>query len=135
PRSLRRPRRAAGERCLGGARARQAVRALDLARRPDDGPRWLPRRLRPALPGQGEEPRARCPWPGGGAGMKRVLLLLPLAIFLAIALFLYRGLFLDPSELPSALIGKPFPTFSLPAVEGERTITQADLKGKPALVN
>src|SRR5690606_7397062 len=40
-----------------------------------------------------------------------------------------------PSELPSALIGKPFPTFSLPAVEGERTITQADLKGKPALVN
>ncbi len=68
--------------------------------------------------------------------MKRVLMLLPLAIFLGIAVFLYRGLFLDPSELPSALIGKPVPQFSLPSVEdGQRLISQADLKGKPALVN
>lgn len=67
--------------------------------------------------------------------MKRLILLLPLAIFLGIALFLYRGLFLDPSELPSALIGKPFPAFSLPAVQGGKTITQTDLQGKPALVN
>jgi cytochrome c biogenesis protein CcmG/thiol:disulfide interchange protein DsbE len=67
--------------------------------------------------------------------MKRLILLLPLAIFLGVALFLYRGLFLDPSELPSALIGKPFPAFSLPAVEGDQTISQADLKGQPALVN
>jgi cytochrome c biogenesis protein CcmG/thiol:disulfide interchange protein DsbE len=67
--------------------------------------------------------------------MKRLILLLPLAIFLGVALFLYRGLFLDPSELPSALIGKPFPAFSLPAVEGGKTISQEDLKGQPALVN
>lgn len=67
--------------------------------------------------------------------MKRLILLLPLAVFLAVALFLYRGLFLNPSELPSALIGKPFPGFSLPAVEGGETISQDDLKGKPALVN
>ncbi|TLX59346.1 DsbE family thiol:disulfide interchange protein [Stutzerimonas nosocomialis] len=68
--------------------------------------------------------------------MKRVLMLLPLAIFLGIAVFLYRGLFLDPSELPSALIGKPVPQFSLPSVEDEqRLISEADLKGKPALVN
>ncbi|WP_300650400.1 DsbE family thiol:disulfide interchange protein [Pseudomonas sp.] len=67
--------------------------------------------------------------------MKRLILLLPLAIFLGVALFLYRGLFLDPSELPSALIGKPFPAFSLPAVEGDKSISQADLKGQPALVN
>lgn len=68
--------------------------------------------------------------------MKRLLLLLPLAIFLGIAVFLYRGLFLDPSELPSALIGKPVPQFSLPSVEDEqRLISAADLKGKPALVN
>jgi cytochrome c biogenesis protein CcmG/thiol:disulfide interchange protein DsbE len=33
------------------------------------------------------------------------------------------------------LIGKPFPAFSLPAVEGDQTISQADLKGQPALVN
>ncbi|WP_137888088.1 DsbE family thiol:disulfide interchange protein [Pseudomonas sp. 2FE] len=67
--------------------------------------------------------------------MKRAILLLPLAVFLIGAVFLYRGLFLDPSELPSALIGKPVPAFSLPAVEGEQTLTQADLLGKPALLN
>lgn len=68
--------------------------------------------------------------------MRRLLLLVPLALFLGIALFLYRGLFLDPSELPSALIGKPFPAFALPSVtEPGKTITQADLLGKPALVN
>ena len=68
--------------------------------------------------------------------MRRLVLLVPLALFLGIALFLYRGLFLDPSELPSALIGKPFPAFALPSViEPGKTITQADLLGKPALVN
>ncbi|MET1078152.1 MAG: DsbE family thiol:disulfide interchange protein [Pseudomonas sp.] len=67
--------------------------------------------------------------------MKRLILLLPLAIFLGVAVVLYRGLFLDPAELPSALIGKPFPAFALPAVDGGKALTQADLKGKPALVN
>ncbi len=67
--------------------------------------------------------------------MKRLILILPLAIFLGVALFLYRGLFLDPRELPSALIGKPFPAFSLPAVQDDKTLSEADLKGKPALVN
>ncbi len=67
--------------------------------------------------------------------MKRLILLVPLAIFLAVAVFLYRGLFLNPSELPSALIDKPFPGFELPAVEGDKTVSLADIKGKPALVN
>ena len=68
--------------------------------------------------------------------MRRLLLLVPLALFLGVALFLYRGLFLDPSELPSALIGKPLPAFTLPSVtDPSQTITQADLLGKPALVN
>ncbi len=68
--------------------------------------------------------------------MKRAVLLLPLALFLGVAAFLYRGLFLNPGELPSALIGKPFPSFSLPAVdEPGRIFTVEDLKGKPLLVN
>ncbi|MFT5781008.1 MAG: cytochrome c biogenesis protein CcmG/thiol:disulfide interchange protein DsbE [Pseudomonas sp.] len=67
--------------------------------------------------------------------MKRALLLIPLVLFLAVAVFLYRGLYLDPSELPSALIDKPFPVFSLPAVSGGQVISEADLKGQPALVN
>lgn len=67
--------------------------------------------------------------------MKRWILLLPLVLFLGVALFLYRGLYLDPAELPSALIDKPFPEFSLPAVQNDKTMTRADLLGKPALVN
>jgi len=67
--------------------------------------------------------------------MRRWILLIPLVLFLGMAGFLYKGLYLDPSELPSALIDKPFPEFSLPAVQGEKTLTRADLLGKPALVN
>lgn len=68
--------------------------------------------------------------------MRRLLLLLPLAIFLGVAVFLYRGLYLDPSELPSALIGKPFPAFALTSLDDpSKTLTEADLKGRPALVN
>ena len=67
--------------------------------------------------------------------MKRWILLLPLVIFLGVAVFLYRGLYLDPAELPSALIDKPFPDFSLRDVQSDRLITRADLLGKPALVN
>lgn len=68
--------------------------------------------------------------------MKRALLLLPLAIFLFLAVILYRGLFLDPAELPSALIGKSFPEFSLPSLDDtEKTLSRDDLLGKPSLVN
>jgi len=67
--------------------------------------------------------------------MKRLLLLLPLALFVALALLLWRGLYLDPTELPSPLIGKPIPKFSLPQVTAEARLTQDDLKGQPALLN
>ncbi|HEY4318852.1 MAG TPA: DsbE family thiol:disulfide interchange protein [Herbaspirillum sp.] len=68
--------------------------------------------------------------------MKRLLLLLPPALFLFLAVVLYRSLFLDPTRLPSALIGKPFPAFALPALEEtSRMLTRDDLKGRPALVN
>jgi len=67
--------------------------------------------------------------------MKRLLLLAPLALFIALALLLWRGLYLDPTELPSPLIGKPVPAFSLPQVTAETRLTQDDLKGKPALLN
>ncbi|MBF6621983.1 MAG: DsbE family thiol:disulfide interchange protein [Pseudomonas stutzeri] len=68
--------------------------------------------------------------------MKRLLMLLPLAIFLMVAVFLYRGLFLDPSELPSALIDKPLPAFSLPSLEDpDRMLSAEDFKGEAALVN
>ncbi|MDU8361682.1 MULTISPECIES: DsbE family thiol:disulfide interchange protein [Pseudomonas] len=67
--------------------------------------------------------------------MRRWIMLLPLVLFLGVAVFLYRGLYLNPAELPSALIDKPFPEFSLRDVQSDRIITRADLLGKPALVN
>jgi cytochrome c biogenesis protein CcmG/thiol:disulfide interchange protein DsbE len=67
---------------------------------------------------------------------RRLILLIPLVLFLGMAVFLFKGLYLNPSELPSALIDKPLPAFSLPAVNDPgRILTQADFKGKPALVN
>ncbi|MDD2049752.1 DsbE family thiol:disulfide interchange protein [Pseudomonas putida] len=67
--------------------------------------------------------------------MKRWIMVLPLAVFLLVAVFLYRGLFLDPTELPSAMIGKTFPAFALKTVQDGKPLTEADLIGKPALVN
>lgn len=67
--------------------------------------------------------------------MKRWMMVLPLAAFLLLAVFLYKGLFLKPDELPSAMIGKAFPAFSLKAVQDARNLTEADLRGRPALVN
>lgn len=69
---------------------------------------------------------------------------LPLILFGAlVAVFLVRLFSGDPSKLPSALIGKPVPAFSLPAIEGasQPGFSSADLnteklgKGKLALVN
>jgi cytochrome c biogenesis protein CcmG/thiol:disulfide interchange protein DsbE len=63
------------------------------------------------------------------------MLLAPLALFLLVAMFLYRGLYLDPAALPSAMIGKDFPPFTLAAVDDGRRLSRADLLGQPALVN
>lgn len=66
----------------------------------------------------------------------RVRLLLPLGIFLVIAVFLGIGLTLDSSKVPSPLIGKPVPDFSMPSVHApERTVTPADFRGQPWLLN
>ncbi|MFE1600127.1 DsbE family thiol:disulfide interchange protein [Methylobacterium sp. ID0610] len=79
------------------------------------------------------------PWRG------RLLFLLPLLVFTALAgLFLGRLLTAgyDPSAVPSALIGKPVPAFSLPALTGLGPAGQPvpglssdDLKGKVTVLN
>jgi len=48
--------------------------------------------------------------------MKMLRLLLPAALFAIIALFLFKGLDRNPRDLPSALIDKPAPAFSLPVL-------------------
>ena len=51
--------------------------------------------------------------------MKRALI--PLVIFLGGRGFLFDGLFLDPREVPSPLVGKPAPKFSLPRLDNPET--------------
>lgn len=71
--------------------------------------------------------------------MKRhMIALLPLAAFvLLVGLFaapLLRGQ--DPSRLESAMIGRTIPAFVLPsALPGQQSVTDAHLKGQPAVVN
>jgi cytochrome c biogenesis protein CcmG/thiol:disulfide interchange protein DsbE len=45
---------------------------------------------------------------------KAAFYLIPLAAFVVLAVFLLRGLWLNPREVPSPLIGKPAPVFERP---------------------
>ncbi|WP_185266155.1 DsbE family thiol:disulfide interchange protein [Halopseudomonas xiamenensis] len=77
--------------------------------------------------------------------MRRSWMLIPLVLFvLLLALFMktlndkktQQDLAIDPSALPSALIGKPVPDFALPSLdEPGRIISQDDFKGQVALIN
>jgi cytochrome c biogenesis protein CcmG/thiol:disulfide interchange protein DsbE len=65
-------------------------------------------------------------------GTRRLLVLLPLFLFLALAaLFFFRLGAGDPSRIPSALIGRPAPETDLPPVAG---LNAADGKPLPGLV-
>ena len=62
--------------------------------------------------------------------------LLPLGIFLVLAVFLAVGLNLNPREVPSPLIDKPAPDFELPQLHDTvRTLTPQDMKGKVWVFN
>ena len=62
--------------------------------------------------------------------------LIPLLLFAVIAVFLALGLKLDPREVPSPLIGKPAPGFSLPSLDDpQKMISNEDFKGKTWLFN
>ena len=72
-------------------------------------------------------PRSRWSW---------VVFLLPLMGFFALAIMFRAGLGIDPTLVPSPLIGKPVPRFSLPAVKGHRLgLSSGDLLGHVSLVN
>jgi len=62
--------------------------------------------------------------------------LLPLVIFLVMVGFLFIGLNLDPREVPSPLVGKPAPQFSLPRLDNpEQVFSGNDMLGKVWLLN
>lgn len=62
--------------------------------------------------------------------------LLPLAAFLLLAGLLYRGLSLDPKLVPSPLIGKSMPAFTLPRLQDpDATLSDSDLLGEVFVLN
>jgi cytochrome c biogenesis protein CcmG/thiol:disulfide interchange protein DsbE len=61
---------------------------------------------------------------------------LPLILFLVLVGFFAKGLFLNPREVPSPLIGRAAPAFTLPLVgDPARTFSPADMKGRVWLLN
>lgn len=68
--------------------------------------------------------------------LRRLGFLLPVVIFIVLAVAFAIGLTLRPDEIPSALIGKPVPAFELPPVKGRTLgLSSTDLEGEVSLVN
>ena len=62
--------------------------------------------------------------------------ILPFVIFLVLAGFFYAGLSLNPREVPSPLVGKVAPAFTLPQLhEPAKRFSPQDMKGKVWLFN
>lgn len=66
--------------------------------------------------------------------MQRLKFFIPVIAFIALAVLLWRGLYLDTTELPSMLIDKPMPAFELTTVDG-RPVSNGDLPGEMFLLN
>ncbi len=68
--------------------------------------------------------------------MKSLRLLIPLAVFGIIAVFLFVGLSRDPREIPSPLVDKPAPAFTLAQLHApDKKLSTADMKGQVWLLN
>jgi len=76
--------------------------------------------------------------PAGNAPLRsrRLAHLVPLAAFMALAIILAWGMSRDRGAIPSALIDKTVPQFSLPPVKGRTLgLSSNDLSGEVSLVN
>ncbi len=61
---------------------------------------------------------------------------IPFIIVAALVAVFWRGLFLNPGEVPSPLIGKPVPEFSLPTLhDPDQRFSSDDLAGEISLLN
>ncbi len=69
--------------------------------------------------------------------MNRLAYLLPLAVIAVLAVFFFIGLGRDPKLIPSVLIDKQVPDFTLAALpgRGDTGLSSADLKGHVTLVD
>lgn len=64
----------------------------------------------------------------------RIMLMLPLIMFLVILFFFWRGMNRDPNLLPSMLVDQPMLAFSAPSLE-DNSINTASFNGKITLLN
>ena len=81
----------------------------------------------PEAPAEKTMPRART---------RRAIFVAPLVGFAALSVVFAWGLTRDPSAIPTPLIGKPAPQFSLPPVKGRALgLSSANLIGEPSIVN
>ena len=70
------------------------------------------------------------------AQRRSLALLVPLLAFIGVGVIFAIGLTRDPREIPSPIIGKAVPEFSLPAVQGRaQGLAAADLRGEVSIVN
>jgi cytochrome c biogenesis protein CcmG/thiol:disulfide interchange protein DsbE len=62
--------------------------------------------------------------------------IVPFALFLLLGVFLFVGLQRDPAYVPSPLIGKPAPEFSLPSLQdASYPVSTKELAGRPWVLN
>ncbi|WP_455210082.1 DsbE family thiol:disulfide interchange protein [Kaarinaea lacus] len=67
---------------------------------------------------------------------RNIRFLIPLIIFIVVAAFLYKGLSLNPREVPSPFINKPAPDFALQKLDNmSEQFSNKDMLGKVWLLN
>jgi cytochrome c biogenesis protein CcmG, thiol:disulfide interchange protein DsbE len=67
---------------------------------------------------------------------QRIILFVPVVLFAVLGVLFYRGLSIDPNNMPSALLNKPVPSFNLPRLENaQEKLNESMLKGKVSLLN
>jgi cytochrome c biogenesis protein CcmG/thiol:disulfide interchange protein DsbE len=113
----------------------QALRRLDLGRLRADGTRWPDRDSRPPLPRQGAESKRSLNRFYRQHANRMNKFLWPLVGFVALVVLLAVGLNLNPRDVPSPLVNKPAPNFSLPVLGAERKFGPEDMKGKVWMLN
>lgn len=68
--------------------------------------------------------------------MKKFLLLAPFSVFLGLAFLAWRGLSLDTTVVPYAMIDKPLPAFDLPPIaDAAEGFAREDLPADVTLIN
>jgi|TARA_R110001599_G_scaffold88069_3_gene234175 cytochrome c biogenesis protein CcmG/thiol:disulfide interchange protein DsbE len=67
--------------------------------------------------------------------MRKILLFIPLVLFLVLGAIFYLQLGKNTQYMPSALVGEKVPDFTLVSLETDQLVTQEDLPDGPYLIN